>query len=169
MRFVPLLGRFSSFGLISILFSLFFFQAEAHSGSIAPPLKVTKFSFSKDSSGQSRLIIHLESSPENLLEKIDHFHVYLDGRMVAMFSMNSLTKTVTIPGLLSGAHHIWIIAADKETHRILHSSPSSGKDAPDADMMDMGSMGGMSMGSSEPLLSHIPENAMVTSFDVRAP
>lgn len=168
VRIITLLGQFFSIGLISI-FSLCFFQAEAHSGSTDPPLKVTKFSIAKDSGGHSRLIIHLESSPKNLLEKIDHFHVYLDGRMVAMFSIHSLTKTVTIPGLSSGNHHIWIIAADKETHHILHSSPSGGKNTQDADMMDMGSMGGMSMDSSEPVLSRIPENAMVTSFDVRVP
>lgn len=80
------------------------------------------------------LRIHVSPSPSHRHPL--HLHLYVDGRMMLMFTAVQSKTGVTIPPLHAGKHEVKIVEADMKTHQEMgHMEGMEGMD-----MRDMGAM-----------------------------
>lgn len=135
------------------------------------PLVVTRLSCARETDDTLHLLIHVKVLPETSGSLPDHYHIYIDGKMVAMISIIGHRRTIGISPIRPGIHHVWIIAADMLTHKLLGGSTSTSRSNMAGQMggmdMSMDSMKEMPMDKNRSTLSRIPAHAMVTSFDIR--
>ena len=88
-------------------------------------------------------ILKLRVSPPPASGHPDHFHLYVNGRMVKMFTMTRATLSVSLHHLPKGRDRITILSADPTTHRLIGGSGEGqigGTDTGDMGAMDMSEM-----------------------------
>ncbi len=120
--------------------SLFSSTERAGASSDLPVLSVLNV-HNRDRVKGPDLVLKLHVSPPPSKGHPDHFHIFVNGRMVTMFTMTHASGTVHLHQLPTGKDSVAILAADPKTHRLMEGHGGQG-------MQGMGAMGGMDMGNS---------------------
>ncbi|MHB1286037.1 MAG: hypothetical protein ACYCYP_05650 [Leptospirales bacterium] len=136
MRHIVLLVSLSLFLTLSLIFS----SERARSSSNLPVVSVLNVHDQSRVKGTD-LVLKLRVSPSPSVGHPDHFHIFVNGRMVAMFTMTHALGTVHLHHLPKGKDSVAILAADPKTHRLMDGNAAQG-------MQGMGDMGGMDMGNN---------------------
>ena len=106
---------------------------------------------------RNRIMLHMRVKPSPSPASPAHFHIYVDGRMAAMFVMTAPETDVTLNHLAPGKHVVWIIQADPQTHRLLQTKE---KMPGSSSGMEMGPMSGGGMGGD--MKMHMDDNTLTT-------
>ncbi|MHB1604781.1 MAG: hypothetical protein ACYCTV_00080 [Leptospirales bacterium] len=111
-------------------------------GNAAPPFPVVSVLNVKDGfrvKGPD-LVLRLHVTPSPSEGHPDHFHLFINGRMVSMFKMTRPNGTIHLHHLPKGRDRVAILSADFEPLR-----SKEGKSVGGSSGTDLGDMGGMSM------------------------
>lgn len=89
------------------------------------------------------LVLRLRVSPPPSPRHPDHFHLFVNGRMVTMFTMVRASRTIQLHHLPKGRDRVAILSADPKTHHLMGESNGgqmSGTDTGEMGAMNMSEM-----------------------------